>query len=204
MFDYNARSKATEKREARKRMKSLLKFGSILIITFLLGNVLDTYVVSTFSIPSESMNDTLQVNDRIAVNKLVPGVTPLQRGDVIVFQDPSNWLSAAEKPDGTGYLVKRVIAVGGDAISCCDAAGHLLLNGKPLIETYIKPGDVPSQITFNEKVPAGTVWVMGDNRSNSKDSRYEGDSKTGKFVPVKDIVGRAFLIVWPFDRFNFI
>ena len=150
------------------------------------------------------MNNTLEVNDRIMVNKLVPTVLALHRGDVVVFEDPSNWLPDSDKPNGEGYLVKRVIAIGGDTISCCDNEGRILVNGEPIDEPYIQPGDVPSEIEFDEKVPEGYVWVMGDNRDNSKDSRFQGDSESGKFVPLESIVGKAFAVMWPVNHWTFI
>ncbi len=204
MSNYRSPYVSEKNKAPKSSMKFILKYGIALILTFALIGFLENNVIETFSIPSGSMMNTLEINDQIIVDRLVPNTIPLHRGDAVVFKDPSNWLPVSDKPNGVGYLVKRVIAVGGDTISCCDAQGNLLLNGKPLNEPYIKAGDVPSQIKFNEKVPQGTVWVMGDNRSNSKDSRLEGGSISGKFVPAKDIVGKAFAIIWPYDRINFI
>lgn len=189
----------------------------ILLIAFVASFLLKTFLVRSFYIPSVSMEDTLKVNDRILVNQLVPNVSDVKRGDIVVFKDPGGWLQGiAEPPTGVdavlqtlglaadtsnNYVVKRVIGVGGDTVACCDAEGRLTVNGVSLDEPYI--GDrAPSEIDFDVKVPEGSVWVMGDNRDHSKDSRYNQDQPGGGFVPEDEIVGRAFVINWPLQHFK--
>ena len=102
-----------------------------------------------------------------------------------------------------GHLVKRVIGVGGDRVACCDAQGRVTVNGVPLNEkSYIMKGAKPSERHFDVKVPPGRIWVMGDNRSNSEDSRFHQDLPGGGTVPATDVVGKVWAIVWPFDRFD--
>jgi signal peptidase I len=141
----------------------------------------------------------------------------VQRGDVVVFDDPGGqWLGAegavaltpVQKllsevglyPTG-GHLVKRVIGIGGDRVACCDQKGRVMVNGVPLDEkAYISPGSAPSDRPFNVTVPKGRLWVMGDNRSNSEDSRFHQELPGGGTVPEQDVVGKVWAIVWPLDR----
>lgn len=193
----------------------------ILLLAFLISFLLKTFLVRSFFIPSSSMEDTLQVDDRILVNQLVPGVMDVKRGDIVVFQDPGGWLNAPPSEPPTGfewilqsvglaadtsheYVVKRVIGVGGDHVACCDANGKITVNGVPIDEPYLKlPEGAPaSELEFDVTVPEGSVWVMGDNRNASKDSRYNQDQPGGGFVPEEEIVGRAFLLNWPLSRFG--
>jgi signal peptidase I len=157
-------------------------------------------------------------NDRILVQKVSYwfGGSP-QRGDIVVFKDPGGWLGAEEAetpsngvakvlahvglyPSG-GHLVKRVIGVGGDRVVCCDSRGRLTVNGTPLDETsYLPKGTKPSLTRFDVRVPAGHLWVMGDNRNNSWDSRGHMGNPGGGFVPDDLVVGKVFALVWPFGR----
>jgi signal peptidase I len=169
------------------------------------------------------------VNDRVLVNELEPRLMPVQRGDVIVFTDPGGWLtnqSAAPRAAGVvgaidgaldfigltssasnDHLIKRVIGVPGDHIACCTADGRMTVNGIPIDEPYVHlPAGVTraSYVDFDVTVPAGELWVMGDNRNNSEDSRYH-QSLSGKgFVPMSDVVGKAFVITWPIDRWTWL
>jgi signal peptidase I len=138
----------------------------------------------------------------------------VQRGDVVVFDDPGGWLAASEVqhasnpltrtlelfglyPSG-GHLVKRVIGVGGDRVECCDAKGRITVNGVALREhSYLASGTRPSDVRFKQVVPEGHLWVMGDNRSASSDSRAHLGAPGGGFVPVDAVVGRVFVVVWP-------
>lgn len=199
----------------------------ILVIAFTVSFLLKTFLVRSFYIPSGSMRETLQVNDHILVNQLVPDVVGVQRGDVVVFRDPGGWLdmpTSATTPQptavgkfmealgltadtSTDYVVKRVIGVGGDRVTCCDAEGRLSVNGVPLDEPYavVPEGhSAVSDIEFDVVVPEGSVWVMGDNRYSSMDSRYHQDEPGRGFVSEQEIVGRAFLINWPFTRFGWL
>ena len=175
-------------------------------------------VMQAFYIPSGSMNDTLVFNDRILVQKISYwGEADPERGDVVVFADPGGWLSGEEVPRPRnvavqglewvglfptgGHLVKRVIAVGGDTVQCCDRKGRVRVNGTPLAEgSYLAPGEEPSLVTFKQVVPEGYLWVMGDNRSQSADSRAHLGDPGGGFVPVEDVVGKVFAVVWPIDN----
>jgi signal peptidase I len=167
------------------------------------------------------MENTLLEGDRVLVSKLTPGPFHLGHGDVVVFKDPNHWLgdssaiSQDEGPlrnaaretltfvgllpaDSGQHLIKRVIGLPGDHVICCDSKGRLTVNGQSLDEPYLYPGDRPSEKTFDITVPAGQLWVMGDHRSVSQDSRFH-DPGT---VPISDVVGRAFIVVWPFDRWT--
>jgi signal peptidase I len=167
----------------------------IVVVALLASFLVKTYLVRSFYIPSASMQNTLLIGDRVLVNELVPGVVPLQRGDVVVFQDPGSWLGMGQGDD----LIKRVIGLPGDTVSCCDAQGRLSVNGHPVDEPYVvlEPGsDRVAGEDFEVTVPAGRLWVMGDNRYDSADSRVHGT------VPVDDVVGRAFLTTWPVSRWT--
>ncbi|QMU80591.1 signal peptidase I [Streptacidiphilus sp. PB12-B1b] len=193
-----------------------------MVVALLITLMLQTFFVQVFSIPSGSMQNTIAIGDRVVVDKLSPwfGWKP-QRGEVVVFNDPDNWLSDDPVPkDGpvlgavkTAFtfvgllpsdrdLIKRVIGVPGDTVACCDSKGRVTVNGKPLDEPYVFPGNPPSLITFKVKVPAGKIWVMGDHRDISADSRYHMSDATGGFVPEKDVVGRAVAVVWPFSHWR--
>lgn len=193
----------------------------ILLLAFLISFLLKTFLVRSFYIPSSSMEDTLQINDRILVNQLVPNVSDVKRGDIVVFKDPGGWLNvpAVDPPSGIertlqavglaadtshDYVVKRVIGIGGDRVACCDANGLMTVNGVPIEEPYLKLGEntAASGIDFDVTVPEGSVWVMGDNRYQSKDSRYNQDQPGEGFVPEEEIVGRAFVLNWPLSRFT--
>jgi signal peptidase I len=148
--------------------------------------LLHLFVVGSFWIPSESMENTLIKDDRVVVNMLSgsPG-----RGDVVVFK---GW-------DGTDWI-KRVIAVGGDTVTCCDAEHRLSVNGVPLDEGYLYPGNYASGDTFDVKVPKGRLWVMGDHRVASRDSRSRMADRFHGTISEDDVVGRAFAIYWPLSR----
>jgi signal peptidase I len=189
-------------------------------IALVLALLIKTFLVQAFLIPSDSMQNTLQQGDRVLVDKLTPwfGSEP-QRGEVVVFQDPANWLAGepASHPTalqtflgwiglmpstGEKDLIKRVIGVGGDTVEC-QGAGPLKVNGKALDEaSYVYPGDTPCSADdqggqFKVTVPQGSLWVMGDHRQNSRDSRYNWSDKNNGMVPVDKVVGRAIVIAWP-------
>ncbi|BCW67459.1 hypothetical protein NicSoilB4_22220 [Arthrobacter sp. NicSoilB4] len=214
------RARRAKAREGHSPMFLWAKeIATVVIVAVVLSFLIKTFLFRAFYIPSESMVNTLDVNDRIFVNLLVPEPFALERGDVVVFKDTQGWLvPAAEKetgpftwvqdgltfigllPDNSEqHLVKRVVGLPGDHVACCDAGGRLMVNGKPLDEPYINPTEVPQVRDFDVVVPEGKVWVMGDNRNHSADSRAHTDSNGG-FVNIADIEGKAAVIAWPLNR----
>ncbi|MGJ7417621.1 signal peptidase I [Streptomyces cinereoruber] len=205
---------------APKKQRSFWKELPLLVgIALVLALLIKTFLVQAFSIPSESMMNTLKKGDRVLVDKLTPwfGSEP-ERGEVVVFHDPGGWLETAETPKPNVVqkflsfiglmpsaeekdLIKRVIAVGGDTVSCKEG-GKVVLNGVPLDETaYLYPGSVPCQDSFGPiKVPEGRIWVMGDNRQNSLDSRFHQELPGGGTVANDLVVGRAVVVAWPVTR----
>ena len=213
-----------------KKKNAILAFvidtAVILVSALVISFVIKTFFLRSFYIPSGSMFETLQINDRIIVNELVPNVVPLERGDVVVFKDPGGWLGTIPQqkathplaqigewllsvtglsaPDNDQHLVKRVIGVGGDHIICCDADNRITINGKAIIEPYVAKGSNPSNTEFDVTVPKGSFWVMGDNRGNSEDSRYHPNTPGKGFVASSYVVGRAFVISWPFNHITWL
>ncbi|MCA6093343.1 signal peptidase I [Streptomyces sp. SCA3-4] len=197
----------------------LRRAGLLLIVCLVFLLLVSSYVVQPFQIPSGSMQQTFRVGDRVLVNKLAYrfGERP-RRGDVIVFdgtgsfvQDtPSENLVTAlirkgasavglMRPAETDYI-KRVVGVGGDRVRCCDRRGRLEVNGRPVLEEYLYPGDEPSRVPFDIVVPEGKLWVMGDHRSDSRDSRDHLGEPGGGTVPLDRVIGRADWIGWPLGR----
>lgn len=182
--------------KSRKSSRSFwVELPILVLVAVLVAVVVRTFLVQTFYIPSESMERTLLINDRVLVNKVVYDLRDPKRGEVVVFEPPSNWAAGPGKDD----YIKRVIGVGGDHIVCCDSAKRLTVNGKALDEDYIFEGDQPSERPFDVTVPKGRIFVMGDHRSASADSRVHLDFDNGT-VPLDRVVGRAFVIFWPVDR----
>ena len=193
----------------------------IIIIAIAASMLVKTFLVRSFYIPSESMVPTLEVNDNVLVNRLTPSVIPLEHGNIIVFKDAQNWMETTptvntpttmetltsfimlSEPSDQKYLVKRVIGLPGDHIKCCSPDGYLLVNDKEYKEAYLAKDTLPSLIGFDIEVPKGKVWVMGDNRSNSSDSRYHQDTNGG-FINESDIIGRAFVRTLPVSRFSWL
>ncbi|MGV9313126.1 signal peptidase I [Streptomyces sp. NPDC003691] len=203
-----------------KAQRSFWKELPILIgIALVLALLIKTFLVQAFSIPSDSMQNTLQRGDRVLVDKLTPwfGSEP-ERGEVVVFHDPGGWLEGEPTPEPNVMqkflsfiglmpsaeekdLIKRTIAIGGDTVEC-KKGGPVKVNGVALDEPYIFPGDTPcdDQPFGPLTVPKDKIWVMGDHRSNSRDSRYHTEDVNGGFVPVDKVVGRAVVIAWPVNR----
>ncbi|GAA1469586.1 signal peptidase I [Microbacterium thalassium] len=201
----------------------------IVVVAVLVSFLVKTFVVRSFYIPSGSMEDTLEIRDRILVDEVTPRFGSYDRGDVVVFRDPGGWLpvsTAPERspfvegvdwalslvglsaPDSDDHLVKRVIGLPGDHVVCCNALGQITVNGTPIDETdYLKLPTAESAASadeFDVVVPEDSLWVLGDNRYRSKDSRYNTDQPGKGFVPIENVVGRVFLITWPFDRFGLV
>ena len=198
--------------------RDVREVAGTVLVALAIAVLVKTFLVQPFFIPSESMETTLLVGDRVLVSKLEPGPLSLERGDVVVFVDPGGWLPVdmAEPgllvrtltfvgllPANSGeHLIKRVIGLPGDTVECCDDSGRLLVNGVPLDEPYLFAGDQPSQVDFSVEVPPGRLWVMGDHRSVSEDSRYHLGDPGGGSVPLDNVVGRAVLVMWPLDRWS--
>jgi len=209
-----------------RRKGSLLKELPVLVVVALVVSLLiKTFLVQFFYIPSGSMENTLQIKDRVAVNKIPFISKTINRGDVVVFRDPNNWLpeivdygtnkyvSKAKSAlvavgvlpnPAKQYLVKRVIGVAGDHIVCCTKDGKLSINGVEVTEPYIYAGNKPSEMTFDVTVPAGKLWVMGDHRGASADSRYHQEDVNKGFVPVSKVTGRVVAVIWPFKDITYI
>lgn len=205
--------RAKRKRRVGGFLGFLRETAIVLGIAVVLSIVLKTFFIQAFFIPSESMQNTLMVGDRLIVNKLDAKEEKLQRGDIVVFVDPGGWLrpdtaelSPVQKAlswiglypaDAGEHLIKRIIGMPGDTVECCDPDGRILVNGEPIDESYLAPGAAPSVKEFSVTVPARHLWLLGDNRARSQDSRYSAGAVGGGFVPVRNVVGTAWVIVWP-------
>ncbi|GGY43805.1 signal peptidase I [Streptomyces djakartensis] len=220
------RRKLQRKVKRRRRRGAVKEIPLLVGVAVLIALVLKTFLVQAFVIPSGSMEQTIQIGDRVLVDKLTPwfGSKP-QRGDVVVFKDPGGWLQdeqttpQQEDPvvvkqvkeglafigllpsDNEKDLIKRVVGVGGDRVKCCDAQGRVTVNGVPLNEDYLYPGAAPSDTPFDITVPQGRLWVMGDHRNNSADSRVHQDTDSGT-VSEDEVVGRAMVIAWPLGHWT--
>ena len=187
-------------------------------VALILALLIKAFAVQAFRIPSGSMEDTLRIGDRVLVNKIVYDFRGIDRGDIVVFNGRAPGIpSVASAPsesviprvyhdvlrwvgletDGTDYI-KRVIGLPGDHVVCCDAEGRITVNGIPLNESaYLYPGSNPSLQRFKIVVPPGRVWVMGDHRADSADSRYHMQGPGDGTIPINEVVGRAFVVIWP-------
>lgn len=217
-------------RPRRNRFLLLLRDVLVIIlIAVVVSFLVKTFLVRSFFIPSGSMENTLQVDDRILVDELTPRFGGYDRGDVIVFRDPGGWLPVVVEPerpplveavdwamsvvglsapDSKDHLIKRIVGVPGDHVVCCNAIGQITVNDVPIDETdYLKLAagqTAPEEAPFDVVVPDDALWVLGDNRDNSRDSRAHVDEPSQGFVPLDNVVGRAFLITWPLPRFGLI
>ncbi|MFH9352360.1 signal peptidase I [Kitasatospora sp. NPDC017646] len=220
----SAKTPETGAKPARRKRPFWQELPILLVIALLLSLGIKTFFVQAFSIPSGSMENTLQIGDRVLVDKFTPwfGAEP-ERGEVVVFHDPGGWLEeTAPKNDGfmggvqkvlstVGLmpsadekdLIKRVIAVGGDTVEC-NAGSPVKVNGVALDEPYLFPGATPcdNDPVGTVTVPEGKLWVMGDHRNNSRDSRPHHNLTGDGFVPVDDVVGRAFVVAWPISNWS--
>ena len=213
-----------------KMLGRFLRDAVIIVVAALVVSFLiKTFLIRSFFIPTESMAATLIRDDRIIVSQLTPEVFELNRGDIIVFVDPGGWLSqqsgvseddplsrilngisvfvGLSSPNDEQHLVKRVIGLPGDRVVCCDDLGAMSVNGVALTETYVQLPQGVSKVSSNDfdvTVPDDALWVLGDNRYNSADSRRNMDKPGGGFVPLENVVGRAIVISWPQERWTWL
>jgi len=205
-----------------RRMHWFTEVLVIVVVALVVAALIRAFVAQVFYIPSGSMEDTLHTDDWIMVSKLSTTFGSVDRGEVVVFADPGGWLNVSEAstnpirqalefvgvaPDSAeGDLVKRVIGVGGDHVTCCNPAGQVEVNGTPLSEQYLYPGDAPGDAPvgcsgeFEITVPEGFLWVMGDHRSVSSDSRCQ--EGLDQYVPEDLVRGRAVAVVWPVSNWT--
>jgi signal peptidase I len=228
-----------DKAKARQRRRPLWgELPLLIVIALVIALVIKTYVVQAFFIPSASMENTLEIGDKILVNKVVYHLRSIQPGDIVVFNGAGSWTTAppASRPSsdpivraydatlrplfqsvaelfgtapGQTDFIKRVIGVPGDHVACCNAQGLVTVNGVPLHEqSYIYPGETPGEAPagysgrFSITVPPGRLWVMGDNRAVSDDSRLRQSDPGHGTIPENEVIGRAFMIVWPPSRWR--
>ncbi|MEO0023764.1 MAG: hypothetical protein RL196_205 [Actinomycetota bacterium] len=200
----------------------------IVAAALILSLLVKTFLIRSFFVPSGSMLSTLQLQDRIIVNELVPSLVPIEHGDVLVFKDPGGWLGdqvtppaknqnvfeqgtewflsafGLAAPDSSQHLVKRTIGLPGDRVACCDVNKKLTINGVAIDEVYLDKGIDPSAVEFDVTVPANKLWMMGDNRSSSADSRFHNDLPSKGFVDKSFVVGRAFIVSWPINHWRWL
>lgn len=210
----DSRADKTEKGKARSVMREI---ATVVVAALVLSFLVRTFLVQAFYVPSQSMENTLMPNDRILASKITTKISGVNRGEIVVFKDPGGWLTAPVKgpnpiqaalefvglmPSSSGDdLVKRVIGVAGDHVVCCSPQGQIVLNGVALDEPYIKPGSGTDQRRFDVIVPPDSVFVMGDNRADSADSRFHPGYNDGG-VPVQNVVGRVVVRIWPLGQMS--
>jgi signal peptidase I len=206
----------------KKQGSFLRELPFLLLIAFLLALLIKAFLVQAFFIPSESMENTLKVKDRVLVNKLVYRFRDIHRGEIVVFKGPEGWQSEVSIPPpanaldsfrrkvssllGLGHpgekdFIKRVIGTPGDTVQCCDPQGRVIVNGQPLDEPYLFEDNKEAFGPIT--VPEGRLWVMGDHRGRSSDSRaHIGEGTAQGTVPIDNVIGRAFVIIWPVKNFE--
>lgn len=171
----------------------------VLPVLIVLG--LRLFVFGMYAIPSGSMENTIRPGDRVITTHLSPRPIALRRGDIIVFKDPANWLANEGATHNSDRLIKRLIGLPGDTVECTGGGAPIVINGVPIDESaYLKPGVEPSRSAFSVTVPAGRLFVLGDNRANSADSRAHTNDGAQGLVPVGDVEGVAFMRYWPLNR----
>jgi signal peptidase I len=208
--------------EGKRRRGFLRELPVLVVVALVLALLIKSFVIQAFYIPSASMENTLEIGDRVLINKIVYHTRPIHRGDIIVFDGTGSWdtvdpsastnifSKAVSELEGivgishdSNIYIKRVIGVPGDHVACCNAKGQVTVNGVALSESsYLYPGSQPSAQSFNITVPPGRLWVMGDNRSVSYDSRGHMGDPGGGTIPESGVLGRAFVIIWPPSRWG--
>ena len=209
----------------RRKRSFFQEFPFLIVVALVVSLLIKSFIVQFFFIPSGSMENTHQIDDRVAVNRLPFISNNIKRGDVVVFRDPDNWLPAADMETAPfviakakaalvavgvlpnpakQYLVKRVVGVEGDRVICCTTTGKITVNGQEMIEPYIFAGNVPSDMNFDVTVPKGKLWVMGDHRSASADSRFHQDDINKGFVPLNRVTGRVLAVIWPIKNISLV
>lgn len=202
--------------EKKTQMPLWLESIVLIVTALIMATIIKTFLFQAFYIPSASMEPTLLPNDRILVQKVSYWNSEPKRGEIVVFDDPGGWLGGSNaEPDlnfaqraletvglypSGGHLIKRVIGVGGDEVSCCDDDGFTTVNGVPIVEPYLASPEANSAIRFTVEIPEGHLWLQGDNRGNSSDSRAHLGNPGGGFISVNQVVGRAWVTIWPQDR----
>jgi len=207
--------------EKKKHGSFLRELPFLILIALVLALLIKTFLVQAFYIPSGSMENTLHIGDRVLVNKLIYRIRDVHRGEIVVFRGPTSWQDNPEftttepgnpiskffhdigsalgvaAPSSKDFI-KRVIGVAGDHVVCCDPQGRITVNGRPLTEqSYLFPGAKPSETNFDVTVPKGRLWVMGDHRNSSADSRSHISDGNDGTIPTGNVIGRAFIRVWP-------
>jgi signal peptidase I len=209
------------RRKRRPNMSWWVELPILLVFALVLALLIKSFVVQAFFIPSSSMENTLEIGDKVLVNKLVYDFRSIHRGDVVVFNGDGSWDPVPSQPapllsrlwgsvsglfgtaPGVHDYIKRVIGIPGDHVACCNRHGQVTVNGVPLSEkSYLYPGDAPSTQRFSITVPPGRLWVMGDHRSVSWDSRGHMSDPGNGTIPENHVVGRAFVIVAPVSRWR--
>jgi len=195
----------------------------LLVIAAAIAVGVHSFLFQAFFIPSGSMENTLQKGDRVIVNRLSYKVGHVQRGQIVVFSGVDSWTPEGSitqpsnpvlrefskvgsylgfAPSGEQDFIKRVIGVPGDHVVCCNTQGQITVNGKALQEHYLYPASDNRTLPFDIVVPPGRLWVEGDHRNDSADSRSHTGLPGGGTIPINKVIGRAFVIVWPFSRLH--
>jgi signal peptidase I len=211
-------------KDGKRRRSFWRELPVLIVVALVLALLIKSFVIQAFYIPSASMENTLEIGDRVLINKIVYHTRPIHRGDIIVFDGTGSWDPANPAPSSnivskavnelegivgishdSNIYIKRVIGLPGDHVACCNAKGQVTVNGVALSESsYLYPGNAPSTQTFNIVVPPGSLWVMGDHRAVSFDSRGHMGSPGGGSIPESGVLGRAFVIIWPPSQWGFL